>query len=441
MTTTPLTSTEKGWFKLAGTEKAGTKGSPGVLASLTTAMAGSNNDLLITARKAGTAGNNRKVQWANVGGFSMPLKIFEGGVPARITISPGSGTDMLFLAKNPGTAGNNITVTLVNTTTPSQALTVTVSGTAITVNLALDAGTAQIETATAAGTLSGASGNVAVVITSAILTGSPLTVQVATTTGDTAAVWAGKVRTALGLVAAITDKFTVGGSTTTISLTVKAAYVRANDATLNISLDNGTSTGVTTVATSANTTAGVAPAVTSTAALVIAAVNASTAAAALVDAYITETSSGAVAAVSATNLASGTDDSYLTYASLATDGSGAISTTGTLLAASLKNEYIDSRVVSADTGAGIVAALTATNLAGGLDAFGNPAKIQETENLQTVQERAGGQDRRTQDTLQPQSTRTGNNRLLRSVTAQDAAISGASNINITKSHGPRSPFL
>jgi hypothetical protein len=58
--------------------------------------------------------------------------------------------------------------------------------------------------------------------------------------------------------------FTVGGSTTAISLTRLAtdtvddlSFYAANDATLNISLDNGTCTGITTAATSANTTAGV----------------------------------------------------------------------------------------------------------------------------------------------------------------------------------------
>ncbi len=55
--------------------------------------------------------------------------------------------------------------------------------------------------------------------------------------------------------AAITAVYTVGGTGASISLTSIA--VQANDATLNISLDNGTATGVTTAATSANTTAGV----------------------------------------------------------------------------------------------------------------------------------------------------------------------------------------
>lgn len=129
-------------------------------------------------------------------------------------------------------------------------------------------GTQQVETATAAGTIS-AAGNVAVVVTAAGMTGSPKTINVAAANGDTAAVWAGKVRTALAADAAVAALFTVGGTTTAISLTRKPTHTftrgeetvnfyAANDGTLNIALANGTTTGVTTAATSANTTAGVA---------------------------------------------------------------------------------------------------------------------------------------------------------------------------------------
>jgi len=125
------------------------------------------------------------------------------------------------------------------------------------------AGTAQVETATAAGTIT-ASGNASVTVTSSGLLGSPLTISVPVILGDTAAVWAGKVRTALAANAAIAEKLTVGGATTAISLTRLPATVgglsiySANDATLNIALANGTCTGITAAPTSANTTAGVA---------------------------------------------------------------------------------------------------------------------------------------------------------------------------------------
>lgn len=146
-------------------------------------------------------------------------------------------------------------------------LVVDVSDLDNTGSTAWTAGAAQVETATAAGTISG-SGNASVVVTSAGMTGSPITLSVAVLATDTASAWATKVRTALNANAVIAARFTVGGSTTAISLTRKATSIYTvngtivpvypdNDATLNIALDNGTCTGITTAATSANTTAGV----------------------------------------------------------------------------------------------------------------------------------------------------------------------------------------
>ena len=119
------------------------------------------------------------------------------------------------------------------------------------------AAVAQVGTATAVGTITLA-GNATVTVTAAGLTGSPLALSVPVTLSDTAATWAGKVRTALAANAAIAAMFTVGGTTTAISLTRIAAddYGVANDATLNIALANGTCTGITNAATSTNTTTG-----------------------------------------------------------------------------------------------------------------------------------------------------------------------------------------
>jgi hypothetical protein len=119
------------------------------------------------------------------------------------------------------------------------------------------AGVNQVETATAAGTIT-ASGNATVIVTGDDIVGSPLTVSVAVINTDTAATWAGKVRTALGSVSAITSLYTVGGSTTAITLT--RIVKRYDDSTLNISLNNGTCTGITPALTSASTTLGVNPA-------------------------------------------------------------------------------------------------------------------------------------------------------------------------------------
>lgn len=116
-------------------------------------------------------------------------------------------------------------------------------------------GTAQVETATAAGTITGA-GNISVIVTSANLTGSPIALLVAAAGTETPTQWAALVRAALRANTVINKRFIVGGSGTAISLTDRIRA--ANDATLNIALDNGTTTGITPAPSSANTTAGVA---------------------------------------------------------------------------------------------------------------------------------------------------------------------------------------
>jgi hypothetical protein len=116
-------------------------------------------------------------------------------------------------------------------------------------------GTRQVETATAVGTASG-NGNVNVTITALGLPGSPLTIPVSISSGDTDAVWAGKVRTALGNHPVVKYFAIVGGATTAISLTKR--HTAPNDTSFNIALANGTpSPGITPAASSTDTTAGV----------------------------------------------------------------------------------------------------------------------------------------------------------------------------------------
>jgi hypothetical protein len=117
-------------------------------------------------------------------------------------------------------------------------------------------GILQIETATASGSIT-ADGDASVTVTGAGIAGSPLAISVSVTNGDSASVWAGKVRDALGGTAAITSLYDVIGYGASIALRRKTAA--ANDSTLNIALANGTCTGITAAATSANTTSGLAP--------------------------------------------------------------------------------------------------------------------------------------------------------------------------------------
>jgi hypothetical protein len=145
---------------------------------------------------------------------------------------------------------------------PNLDLDVTTGST--TGSSAFVAGAAQVETATAAGTAT-ADGNITTTITSTGMAGSPLAITTAILNGDTASVWAGKVRTTLAANATIAGRFTVSGTTTAIVLTRKPGTVLndgtetvnlflGSDASLNIALTGPA--GVTAAPTSANTVAG-----------------------------------------------------------------------------------------------------------------------------------------------------------------------------------------
>jgi hypothetical protein len=161
-----------------------------------------------------------------------------------------------------GTSARALVYTDVPTVAYSMGMVIQ-DGDTLTLNLTTGAvtgtvaGTNQVETATivaAAGATT--AGNLNVTVTSALVTGSPLLVPVALLlTDNTASLVATKVRAALTATAAITAHYTVGGTGANYSLT--AIEKAANDATLNLAHANGTSAGITTAATSTNTTAGV----------------------------------------------------------------------------------------------------------------------------------------------------------------------------------------
>jgi hypothetical protein len=114
-------------------------------------------------------------------------------------------------------------------------------------------GIKQVETATIVGTITG-DGDASVTVTAAGMTGSPKTLLVPVLNGDTASVVAGKIRTALSADVDVIALFTVGGTGAAVSLTKLIAA--DNDSTLNIAYTNGTCTGLTPNATSANTVEG-----------------------------------------------------------------------------------------------------------------------------------------------------------------------------------------
>lgn len=121
------------------------------------------------------------------------------------------------------------------------------------------AGTQQVETATAAGTVTTA-GNATVTVTAAGMTGSPKAISVPVLLSDDANAIALAIRTSLAADTDVSVLFTISGATDAIILTrdKNLGVAFANDATLNVAIIDGTSAGVTTAATSADTTAGVA---------------------------------------------------------------------------------------------------------------------------------------------------------------------------------------
>lgn len=201
-----------------------------------------------------------KISLQNAYGFTLSNETGTSAISFRVAAGPG------LLSTDPDYLGvkqvlrNELTGTL----TLGGNFNTIVSGTslgteAITVVTAL-AGTKQVETATCAGTVTTA-GNAACTITSALLgTTSPLTVAFAVEEADEGAEIATALRNALNATAAVTAHYIVGGTDAAVSLTAKLCA--ADDATLNIAIDDGTgegaSEGVTTAATSENSAAGVA---------------------------------------------------------------------------------------------------------------------------------------------------------------------------------------
>jgi hypothetical protein len=108
----------------------------------------------------------------------------------------------------------------------------------------------QTETATVLGTIANP-GNASVVVTCTGMTGSAITTAVAVLAADTATIVAGKIRTALGTVANITSFLTVGGTGATVTLTRVSPGASITD--FNISVANGTCSGLTSAPTSTET--------------------------------------------------------------------------------------------------------------------------------------------------------------------------------------------
>ena len=116
-------------------------------------------------------------------------------------------------------------------------------------------GIAQVETSTIVGTITG-DGDARCITTCDGMTGNPITTDVAVVTGDTPQAVAVKIAAGLNAVGNITAKFAIASAGATVILTRLAAA--ANDATMNLDVNNESCTGLTDAPTSANTRAGAA---------------------------------------------------------------------------------------------------------------------------------------------------------------------------------------
>jgi hypothetical protein len=203
--------------------------------------------------------------WANVivtaAGMTGSPKTYQVAVALNDTASQVAAKAIAVLAADPvltarytvGGSGATITLTAVAPAVNDSALNISVDN-----NTCTGLTTEPTSANTTAGVRSGA-GNAVVVVTGAPLAGSPKTFQVAVANGDSASTVAGKIRAVLAADGATTTAYAVSGATNAVILTANIAAL--NDATLNISVDNNTCTGLTTESTSAATTAGAADAV------------------------------------------------------------------------------------------------------------------------------------------------------------------------------------
>jgi hypothetical protein len=171
--------------------------------------------------------------------------------PSKTQVSGGLsiGVEATTLPLTGATKAYCVSATLAN---PDDTLTIDTETGIATIGTAP---VAQVETATvvaAAGATS--NGNLAVTVTGARITGSPLAVSVPlTTAANTAALVAAQVRASLGQTPAIAAKYQVGGTGADVTLT--EIDPQNNDTTLNIAIAAGL--GVSAIVTSTNTTTGV----------------------------------------------------------------------------------------------------------------------------------------------------------------------------------------
>lgn len=121
-----------------------------VAASISTTLTGTNNDITVTANDKGTVGNDYTLTLTDPAGNSQSLAVTVTGTATKASLSTaltGTNNDLDFTAVERDSYGNSVTVAYVDPSANSAALSVVVTGKAIVVNLATGSGGAITSTA------------------------------------------------------------------------------------------------------------------------------------------------------------------------------------------------------------------------------------------------------------------------------------------------------
>jgi hypothetical protein len=326
-------------------------------AALTTSLTGSNNDLVFTAVPAGHLGNSITITYAaaaaqpltvDVDGTDITVNLaVTAAVAASLTTTlTGADNDLTLTAVTPGTAGNSITLTLADPSANDEPLAVSVTDTGITVTLATDADGDIISTAHEVKLALEADEDAAALVTVAF----PMTTAV-------------KAALTTSLTGANNDMVFTARRHGTYGNGITVAYVNPGAPGASLSVESSNKAITVNLATAADTAATLTTSMTGDDNdLVLTAVEGGEEGNDITLTLVDPSDTDQELAVTVT----GTDISV----SLATDSGGTITTTGALLKAALEADADAAALVTVahadgNDGSGVVTALSESALTGG----------------------------------------------------------------------------
>ncbi len=341
--------------------------------SLSTNLTGANNDLVFTAKAVGVAGNSISITYTDPGSASHALGVavvgsainvtLATGVPALASLTtaqPGANNDITFTAKSPaqaGTTGNAITIEYSANADGQPAVDGTVTGSAINILLQMGGGSGGAVVTSSVGLLGTATGTGTA---KAVITGLPggtVTIPFAVNSGEDPTVWGDRLNSALQL------SYTSYGSGDQI--TVLFNYDGTLYTPVMVVSNNSGSTGIPTQ-TIDTSVPSVLNTILSTAQDVLDWVASGVGNAVAARALVTAANAGG-------NDGTGVIESFFTATHLAGGSlSGAITSTAAQIKAAIDANTAAAALVSvankaANDGSGIVTAISVAPLTGGAD--------------------------------------------------------------------------